>query len=97
MKTNDLGAIHGRSTIYTTRWLQMASVTLARMGPSRRARASACVSMFSPDVRRVAVSNGNVEDPIVLERLIRRFDFPMATPTTRTPVSLRHEFGGLWE
>ena len=29
-----------------------------------------------PDVRQFSISNGNVEDPIVLERLIRGFDFP---------------------
>ena len=29
-----------------------------------------------PDVRQFAISNGNVEDPVVLKRTIRRFDFP---------------------
>src|ERR1700693_3365868 len=29
-----------------------------------------------PDLRQLAMSNGNIEDPIVLERLIRGFDFP---------------------
>src|ERR1700692_2580887 len=49
-----------------------------------------------PDVRHFAVSNGNVEDPLVLERLIRGFDFSRSDADDQNPVSLRHEFGGLW-
>src|ERR1700678_3613529 len=49
-----------------------------------------------PDVLHFAVSNGNVEDPIVLERLIRGLDFPRSDADDQNPVSLRHEFGGLW-
>src|ERR1700730_5570063 len=33
-----------------------------------------------PDVLHFAVSNGNVEDPIVLERPIRGFDSPCSEP-----------------
>ena len=49
-----------------------------------------------PDLRHLAISNGNVEDPIVLERLIRGFDFPRSDADDQNPVSLRHEFRGLW-
>jgi hypothetical protein len=53
------------------------------------------VNIF-PDVRHFAISNGNVEHPIVLERLIRGFDFPRSDADDQNPVSLHHEFGGLW-
>src|ERR1700719_5079135 len=49
-----------------------------------------------PDLRQLAISNGNVEDPIVLEQLIRGFDFPRSDADDQNPVSLRHEFGGRW-
>src|ERR1700675_1066313 len=49
-----------------------------------------------PDLRHYAISNGNVEDPIVLERLIRGFDLPRGDADDQNPVSLRHEFGGRW-
>src|SRR5882757_3644034 len=49
-----------------------------------------------PDVRQFAISNGNGEDPIVLERLIRGFDFPLSEADDQNPVSLRYEFKGLW-
>src|ERR1700676_3081378 len=49
-----------------------------------------------PDVRHFAISNVNVEDPIVLERLIRGFDFPRSDADDQNPVSLHHEFGGRW-
>ena len=55
-----------------------------------------CVDILS-DVLHFAVSNGNVEDPIVLERFIRGFDFPRSDSDDQNPVSLRHEFGRLWE
>src|SRR3984885_11085589 len=48
-----------------------------------------------PDLRPLAISNGYVEDPIVLERLIRGFDFPRSDAEDQNPVFLRHEFGGL--
>ena len=60
------------------------------------ARASACVSIYSRIFVSFAVSNGDGEDPIVLERLIRGFDFPRREADDQNPVSLRHEFGGLW-
>jgi hypothetical protein len=50
-----------------------------------------------PDLRHLAISNGDVEDPIVLERLIRGFDFSRRDADDQNPVSLRREFGGLWE
>ena len=60
------------------------------------ARARACVSIYSRIFVTLPISNGNVEDPIVLERLIRGFDFPRRDADDQNPVSLRHEFGGLW-
>src|SRR5450432_3908808 len=50
-----------------------------------------------PDVRQFSISNGNGEDPMVLERLIRGYDSPPSEADDQNPVSLRHEFGGLWE
>ena len=49
-----------------------------------------------PDLRQLAISNGDVEDPIVLERLIRGFDFPRSDADDQNPVSLRHELGRRW-
>jgi WD40-like Beta Propeller Repeat len=50
-----------------------------------------------PDVRHFAISNGNGEDPIVLERPIRGYDSSPSEADDQNPVSLRYEFGGLWE
>jgi hypothetical protein len=49
-----------------------------------------------PDVHQFAISNGNGEDPIVLERFIRGFDSPRSEAYDQNPVSLRYKFGGLW-
>src|ERR1700735_3344314 len=49
-----------------------------------------------PDVRQFAISNGNGENPIVLERPIRGFDSPRSEADDQNPVSLRYELGGLW-
>src|SRR6202453_5202656 len=49
-----------------------------------------------PDLRHLAVLNGDGEDPVVLERPIRGFDFPRSDADDHNPVSLRDEFGGLW-
>src|SRR5580698_5820875 len=49
-----------------------------------------------PDVRQFAISNGNGEDPVVLERLIRGFDSPRSEADDHNPVSLRYELGGFW-
>src|ERR1700757_3859401 len=48
------------------------------------------------DVRYFAISNGNVEDPMVLERPIRGFDSPRSETDDQNPVSLPYEFRGLW-
>ena len=48
-----------------------------------------------PDVRQFAISNGNGEDPMVVERLIRGYDSPPREADDQNPVSLRYEFGGL--
>src|SRR6202171_3032246 len=63
--------------------------------PGRGARQCLRVDIL-PDVRQFAISNGNGEDPVVLERLIRGFDFPRSDADDQNPVSLRHEFGGPW-
>ena len=47
-----------------------------------------------PDVRQFAISNGNGEDPMVPERLIRCFDSPRSEADDQNPVSLRYELGG---
>src|SRR5450631_4351641 len=46
-----------------------------------------------PDLRHLAVLNGDGEDPVVLERSIRGFDFPRSDADDHNPVSLRDEFG----
>src|ERR1700693_6207366 len=48
-----------------------------------------------PDVRQFAIFNGNGENPIVLERFIRGYDFPPSEADDQNPVSLRNEFKGL--
>ena len=47
------------------------------------------------DVRQPAILNGNGENPIVLERFIRGYDFPASEADDQNPVSLRNEFEGL--
>ena len=47
-----------------------------------------------PDLRHLAISNGNVEDPMVLELPIRGFDSPRSEADDQNPVSLRYELGG---
>ena len=49
-----------------------------------------------PDVRQFAVSNSDVEDPMVLERPVRGLDSPCSEADDQNPVSLRYELGGLW-
>src|ERR1700730_12636011 len=49
-----------------------------------------------PDLRHLAISNGDGEDPVVLKRPIRGFDFSRRDADDQNPVSLRHEFGGRW-
>jgi hypothetical protein len=47
-----------------------------------------------PDVCQFAISNGNGEDPMVLERPIRGVDSPRSEADDQNPVALRYEFGG---
>jgi hypothetical protein len=54
-----------------------------------------CVDIF-PDVCQFAISNGNVENPVVLKRPVRGLDSPCSEADDQNPVSLRYEFGGLW-
>src|SRR5580698_3574391 len=88
----------GRSTAdkppAPTRCLQMPALRQPGRVPLRGPRENLRVDIF-PDLRQLAISNGKVEDPIVLERLIRGFDFPRSDADDQKPVSLRHEFGGL--
>ena len=44
--------------------------------------------------RQFAISNGNGEDPMVLELPIRGFDCPGSEADDQNPVSLRYELGG---
>ena len=48
-----------------------------------------------PDLCQLAVLNGDVEDPIVLERLVRGFDPPRRHADDQNPISLRYVFPGL--
>src|SRR3954468_19215518 len=48
------------------------------------------------DVCYFSISNGNVEDPLVLVRLIRSVDFSRSDADDHDPVALCHEFGRLW-
>jgi hypothetical protein len=48
-----------------------------------------------PDALQFAILKGNVEDPVVLERLIRGFDLAHSDADGQNPVSLRHDSGGL--
>src|SRR6202521_5683401 len=48
------------------------------------------------DVRYFAISNSNVEDPLVPVRLIRSVDFSRSDTDDQNPVALRYEFGGCW-
>ena len=47
------------------------------------------------DVRQFAISNGNGEDPMILERPFRGFDCPCSEADDHNPVSLGNEFGRL--
>ena len=69
------------------RWVKPVRVRLG--GPRQCLRVD-----ILPDVRQFAVSNGNGEDPMVLERLIRGFDSPRSEADDQDPVSLRHELPG---
>jgi hypothetical protein len=48
-----------------------------------------------PDVRQFAISNSDVEDPMVLERPVRGLDSPCSEADDQNPVSLRYELGGI--
>src|ERR1700719_1035895 len=47
-----------------------------------------------PDIRQLAVPDGNGEDEMVLESLVRGFDFPLGEADDQDPVSLRYELPG---
>lgn len=47
-----------------------------------------------PDVREFPVSNGYREDPMILERLVRRFDRPLGETDDKNSVSVRYELRG---
>lgn len=52
-----------------------------------------CVDVF-PDLHHLAVPNSDVEDPVVLERLIRGLDFRRSDADDQNPFSLRHKIPG---
>lgn len=45
-----------------------------------------------PDVCQSAIPYSNGEDPMVLERLVHGFDFPLGEADDQNPVSLRYVF-----
>src|SRR6266700_791470 len=73
----------------TARWVRAAGSR-----PSRRpAPVLAC--RHTHGYSSLAISNGNGEDPMVLERPIRGFDSPPSGADDQNPVALRYEVGGL--
>jgi len=76
-------------------------IGLDGLGPGTRGRLGGprqCLRIdILPDVRHFAISNGNGEDPIVLERPICGYDSPLSKADDQNPVALRYEFRGLWE
>ena len=77
-----------------------ALTEIDRLKPGARGRLGGpcqCLRVdILPDVRQFAVSNGNGEDPMVLERPIRGFDSSPSEADDQNPVSLRYELRGLW-
>src|SRR6202051_3406238 len=86
-------AAHPPST--PTLWPQVAALRQPGRVPPRGPRQCLRVDVF-PDPRYLAVLNGDGEDPVVLERSIRGFDFARSDADDQNPVPLRDEFGGLW-
>jgi hypothetical protein len=85
---NVLADFTNRFVWYRFRWVRAwARVHLG--GPRQCLRVD-----ILPDVRHFAISNGNGEDPMVLPRPIRGFDFPPSEADDQNPVALRYEFGG---
>jgi hypothetical protein len=86
---NVLAGFTDRFVWYRSRWVSAwARVHLG--GPRQCLRVD-----ILPDIRHFAISNGNGENPIVVERLVRGFDFPLSDADDQNPVSLRYVFGGL--
>ncbi|NKB78331.1 hypothetical protein HED49_00475 [Ochrobactrum daejeonense] len=48
-----------------------------------------------PDVRQLAVLDGNGEDEMVLERPVRSLDLAPCETEDQDPISLRYVFAGL--
>jgi hypothetical protein len=66
----------------TTRWLGLRAI--GHLGSPRQ-----CLRVdVLLDFYQLAVSNFDVEDPLVLERLIRGFDFSRSDANDQNPVSL---------
>ena len=74
----------------------MASATPARTRPSARPAPGLACRYTRGSSLTLPISNSNVEDPVVLERLIRGFDCPRSDADDQNPVSLRDEFGRRW-
>src|SRR5450631_793666 len=99
---NENGARRGRCSTYSlTLRIVSCGIGVDGSGPGARVHLGGprqCLRVdILPDVRQFAISNGNGEDPIVLERPIRGFDSPPSEADDQNPVSLRYELGGLWE
>src|SRR6202020_1782449 len=84
-----LADVTDRFVWYRFRWVS-AWARIHLGGPRQCLR----VDIF-PDIRHFATSNGNGENPIVLERLICGFNCPLSDADDQNPVSLRYVFGGL--
>ncbi len=74
---------------------QRLGLGLGARGDLGRQSQRLCVDVLL-DSHQLAVSNGDVEDPLVLERLIRSFDLPRSEADDQNPVSLRNELRGPW-
>ena len=70
----------------------VAAVQGLGLASGAEARASACVSNILPDVRQLAVPNGDREDEMVLERPTGGFDFPPSETNDQNPGALRYEW-----
>ncbi|MCW3101113.1 MAG: hypothetical protein JWL77_6731 [Chthonomonadaceae bacterium] len=90
---------HGRLATWIAGWDRPGNrMMFAGAGPGARVHLGGprqCLRVdILPDVRQFAISNGNCEDPMVLERPIRGYDSPLAKPTTRTRSPCAMNSGG---
>ena len=93
--------LHWRSCTHRDPPIQIAETKQRDgSGPGARGRLGGprqCLRVdILTDLRHFAISNGNGEDPMVLECLIRGLDSPGSEADDQNPVSLRYELGGFW-